>query len=69
MFSNLASHIDSRSIFQGHIKEHTKSGGKPKDLSNLVGLNWKNNDRYDDGNLGGIVTFDGEHTNLEGVLF
>lgn len=67
-FSRNAIHMDTRTTFRQYIQEQiVQAKAKPKDLSYLVGLDWKNNDAYNDGQMGGILTFDGEHTNLEGT--
>ena len=62
-----ASHLDTKAAFVSQLKDSIANGVKPKDLTYLVGLDWKNNDAYNEGNMGGILTFDGEHTNLEGT--
>jgi len=56
-YSN-AYYIDSRTSFQESI---TKMRTKAKDLSGFVGLSW------DKTTIGGLLTFDGEHTNEKGT--
>lgn len=59
-YSN-ACYLDSRGAFKQKIVKMKADGIVPKDLSGFVGLSW---DRI---TVGGLLTFDGEHTNERGT--
>ena len=64
----IATYIDTRTKFQNYIRKAVAEDGKKvQDLSNMVARNWRDIHPFNGGRLGGLLTFDGEHTNKDGT--
>jgi hypothetical protein len=59
--------MDLRSVFQKKVTEAINAGEQAKDLDKYVGLDWQGSSEFNDGQMGGIMTFDGDHLNKRGT--